>query len=96
MGDIFQALIKELDKNKELAKDVVAFWGVGDIVRVPKSNTVNMSAVKHYLGKKCVVENVEIHYGILNKPRVEYFLRLGSSLEPFWEDELDYRFRKRK
>jgi hypothetical protein len=48
------------------------------------------------LGQKCIVESVEVKYGMINGPRVEYLLRLGSNLEPFWEDELDYRFKKRK
>ena len=49
--------------------------------------------LKNFLGSVCVVEYTNKHVGIFSEPKYEYVLRLGNRLEPFWEDELDTRFK---
>ena len=88
-----ELLKKNYEKNIEEAKTLTERWVEGDKVRVLKNLDINISAVKDYLGKICVVEKTVKHIPIFNSPKIEYQLRLGDRLEPFWEDELDARFK---
>lgn len=86
-------LLEAARKNQELAKDLKKRWVKGDSVRVLKSLECNTYYVMEYLGQVCKVEYTRKHVGIFNKPKIEYILRLGDRLEPFWEEELDGRFK---
>lgn len=88
-----ELLKKNYEKNVEEARTLVERWVKGDKVRVLKSLDINVCNVKEYLGKVCIVEETIKHVPIFNKPKIEYRLRLGDRLEPFWEDELDARFK---
>lgn len=90
-----KALKINYEKNLEEAKTLVKKWDVGDEVRVLKNLNENISNVKEFLGKVCVVEEVNIMVGLINRPKIEYILRLGDRLEPFWDYELDLRFKSR-
>ena len=89
-----QKLLDNYNKNKLKAQTLVERWKKGDKVRVLKNLDVNITNVKEYLGKVCVVENTIKHVPTFgSEPKIEYVLRLGNRLEPFWEEELDGRFK---
>lgn len=88
-----QILIDNHKKNIEAAKLLKERWQKGDRVRVLKRLTDNVCNVQEYLGKICIVEETFKHVPVFNKPKIEYRLRLGDRVEPFWEEELDGRFK---
>ena len=90
-------LIKNYNKNLEKSKSLNERWVKGDKVRVLKNRTENVLGVEKYLGKVCEVVNTVKHVPIFSSdPKIEYQLRLGNSIEPFWEYELDLRFKSKK
>ncbi len=89
-----QQLLDNYNKNKLKAQTLIERWKKGDKVRVLKNLDVNVCNVQEYLGKVCIVEETIKHVPIFgSEPRIEYRLRLGNRLEPFWEEELDKRFK---
>lgn len=88
-----ELLKKSYETNLKEVELLVERWVKADKVRVLKNLDVNIFNVQEYLGEVCIVEETIKHVPIFGKPKIEYMLRLGSRLEPFWEDELDARFK---
>ncbi len=95
MNNTTHPFILELQKKQKLSKEITPLWKVNDEVRVLKNMDINVGAVKDFLGKLCTVKRVDVRYGIMSDPRVEYIVQLGNREEPFWEDELDKRIKSK-
>ena len=92
MGNI---LLDALKENQLKAASIKPKYSVGDTVRVLSTLDENVCAVGEFLGQKCKVEQARVIAGIVGEPRIEYQLRLGSRLEPFYEYELDMRIKSK-
>lgn len=89
-----QKIIENYNNNLQKAKNLSERWVKGDRVRVLKNLDENITEVKDYLGKVCEVVKTVRHVPVFgNQPKVEYQLKLGDRIEPFWEEELDARFK---
>jgi len=86
-------LKKSFSENVEKSKSLTPTWKKGDKVRVLKSLDINTTNIKDYLGEVCTVMEVNKYIGIFTDPKIEYILELNGRLEPFFDEELDMRFK---
>jgi hypothetical protein len=95
--NIAQSLVDQINKtlaeNKEKAKNMTPRWSKGDKVRVLKNLHVNIHNCLDYLGQICTIESVVLRVGFAREPFYEYKIKLGERIEPFFEDELDQRYK---
>lgn len=96
MSTLEEKLLNNYKKNKEESLHLVPKWKEGDTVKVLKNMEINVTNVKDFLGEKCIVDKINIHVATFGSgARVEYMLKLGDRLEPFWEEELDQRYKSK-
>lgn len=89
-------MLKHIQEQQLRKTDVMrsAAFKQGQKVRIKSSLTVNVDGVEDILGKVGTVDEVRM-VGMLF-PKVEYRVRVGNRVEPFYDDELDMRYAVRR
>lgn len=70
-----------------------AIYKIGDTIRIKKGLNENIGNIKEFLGKKCIIKEINVLTGFISDPKIEYVVEYNNRLEPFWEYELDIRYK---
>lgn len=89
-------MMKHIQEQHLRKPDVMrsAAFKQGQKVRIKASLTVDTFGIEDVLGKVGTVAQVQV-VGMFF-PKVQYMVRVGTRVEPFYEDELDMRYAARR